>query len=306
MSSNTIINALNQNSDLLHIYIVKKLKSEKYDVLSRYPVSASPFLDNLYDDKSNDSSEHISNKNAFVKYARKISSTTAMTKNTVDIVASVQLSCPTEKLHLCIESKDLNCSDWVFFKLNDTSKDLRDFQTTDIFNDDDDSVLLLTPKSPDKKSFCLRTRERPGFNYSIYDFGVSLSNKEEYFKSEKTEIDESAHHIIEACSGFMLDYFLENIVDNNNAVFVPIIVTNAKLYTCDNYDNLFDKETGSRTVNPDLHPVNGIVYECPIPPTVRFPDISLNSKNNSVRRKWHVLIVNPKGLNDLLVQSEHL
>lgn len=305
--------ALNQSGTFLQIHIVNQLKKQKWGILFEYPVLISPFANPTQDSEYLKNMMQGLNMPAELQLIKRIKESldkTRITETSIDIVAGKQHS--DFHVTLCIEAKKLDPRyiNWVFFKISNTQTKLRYFKRS---NHSSLPILFATPQLDKMPATYLTMAEHKEFNYPICDFGLSIKDKKmdnDYYKSEKTIVDKSAHQIIQGHYAFMIEQILGSIIRKEPNLrhdgaehFFPIIVTNAKLYLCKNYNELINPESGTLEENPTFEKVKGIVYECPIPQTVCFPDPAeedIRTNNDLTRRKWHILIINPCEIDKLL------
>ena len=149
------------------------------------------------------------------------------------------------------------------------------------------------------------------FKKEISDFAIALQNEKvrgDYYRSEKTKVDESARQIIKGTYGLIIEKIVNQVAtgrdyDNSPLIFLPIIVTNANLFLC-NFDlDDIDSKTGHITKDPEFKPVDSIIYDYPAPKEVQFPNPLASNLTAEFRdhvSKWHVLIMNPGGFVDFL------
>ncbi|MCH7785637.1 MAG: hypothetical protein IIB06_09530 [Bacteroidetes bacterium] len=64
-----------------------------------------------------------------------------------------------------------------------------------------------------------------------------------------------------------------------------------------------DPISGHITKDPKYEPIDSIIYECPKPKEVQFPDTLGSDLPAELRdhvAKWHVLVMSPKGFSEFL------
>jgi len=283
--------------------------------MSEYPIHLSPFLDLPKKNPiihSRIIAGRIPEPLSFVRAANESMDKTTVKETSIDVIAgkTVNQYC----FNLCIESKKLDprFSDWVFFQQLEYKQGFHYFRRSYFANGE--PILLSTPElGSQKETFLTVNKAIADFKYPICDFVLSLKNKEierDYYKSDKTKVDESARQIMEGTYGFMIERILHHILQNEPILgrsdtdyFIPIVVTNANLFMCDFDKDSIDSSSGHLKKEPVYTPVDGIIYECPVPKTVQFPDpieANTTSVENNLIRKWHVLILTPKGLTEFL------
>lgn len=147
--------------------------------------------------------------------------------------------------------------------------------------------------------------------HDVCDFGLALNSekvKKEYFQSEKTIVDGAMRQIIKGAYGTIIEHITRQVVScegysNTPDIFIPIIVTNAKLFLCKFDPKDIDPELGHITKDPDYVTKDVLIYEYPTPKEVQFPE-PLSSSSGSEHRKhilkWQVLVMSPKGFIEFL------
>ena len=152
--------------------------------------------------------------------------------------------------------------------------------------------------------------------HDVCDFGIALRNKEldhEFFKSEKTRIDEALRQIIKGTYGTVIEHITHQIVTAEGyepipRVFIPIIITNANLFLCKFNPDDIDPRSGHIVKDPEYIAKDVLIYEYPTPKEVQFPELLKGNLDPLRRRKilkWQVLILNPKGFAMLLNEIEN-
>lgn len=307
--------SLNQSGAFLQIHTINQLQKHGWRVLSEYPVRLSPFLDLPQKNPLITSrllGGNIPDPLSFVRSVNESMDKTSTKETSIDVVSgkTVDNYC----FNLCIESKKLDprFSDWVFFQQLKHQKGLRYFRRSYFANGE--PVLFSTPKlGQQEETFLTVNKGLTEFDYPICDFALSLKNKEierDYYKSDKTKVDESARQIMEGTYGFIVDRILQHVLKNepvlgngNSDYFIPIVVTNANLFTCEYDKDSINPTSGHIEKEPTYVPVDEVIYECPVPKTIQFPDpieANTTSIENNLIRKWHVLILTPNGLTKFL------
>lgn len=312
-------NSLNQSGAFLQIHILNQLRNSGWTPNIEYPVTVSPFV-------SEPKKQQIV-ASRFLAGAASVNPATLVTavqeslskseikETSIDVVGFRTIA--GGDFYLCIEAKKLDPRyvDWVFFKQeikpNIMNLILHSFESKAI-------VRLFTTVPTDKFVNKTYYEIRSGNDWNptkheVADFAVALYDSQiraEYFKSEKTIIDQSARQIIEGTYGFILDKMIENIkrgeetiAQAGNEIFIPIIVTNAKLHVCDFDPKDIDPISGHVQKEPLSREVDSVIYECATPKTVQFSDpfsSNLSLEQRKILKKWHVLILSPKGLDDFL------
>lgn len=306
--------SMNQSGAFLQIHVISQLRKYNWKVLSEYPIRLSPFLDLpaknpvLYNRLLNRVDvEPIT----FVRAARESMDKTTVKETSIDVIGGRIVN--NYSFNLCIESKKLDPRfiDWVFFQQVKHENTLRLLMRTYFF---DKPILLRTPKIGKADETYLGISTIPGeFNYPVCDFALSLKSEEidrEYYKSDKTKVDDAARQIIEGTYGFIVDRILQQVLkgdpqlhDGLTDYFIPMVVTNANLFICEFDDNAINSQSGKIEKEPTYKHVDSLIYECSTPKTVQFPEpleADTTPEENNAITKWHVLIFSPKGFIEFL------
>ena len=314
--------SLNQSGAFLQIYALNELRKKHWSVTSEYPITISQFANNpkkLLHPRQVALAKHELDSIHYSNTIIDSRSNTDAKETSIDIVASkiIHGSC----YNLCIESKKLDprFSDWVFFRQESHKNTMRIFcRTVDTIG-----IVDLFDTLPTKQ-FQFETHLKIGeygdlefTKHIVTDFALALKNRKvetDFYKSEKTKIDESSRQIIEGIFGFMIESVIADIREGEptlkqplDDVFIPIVVTNANLFLCDYDENAINPDTGRIEKDPKYQTVDSVVYECPVPKSIRFPEIAsshLSYKQRNAYSKWHVLILSPKGFIEFLDKIE--
>lgn len=307
--------SLNQSGAFLQIYVIEQLRKRDWSVLPEQPVRISPFLDlpsknPLVIPKISKNQQEVTPINV-VRAIRESMDKTSVKETSIDVIAAKTAN--EYIVNLCIEVKKLDPRfiDWVFFRQVKHEEQLRFLirQRVSI-----EPVLLKTPPTTYiRETYLGITTLGNEFNYPVCDFALSLKSEEidrEYYKSDKTKIDEAARQIMEGMYGFTIDRTLHQIQQGDPKLrngfvdcFISIVVTNANLFICEFNKDSINPESGKIEEEPTYQSVDSLIYECPTPKAVQFPEpleANTTSEENIAITKWHVLILSPKGFNEFL------
>ena len=311
--------SLNQSGSFLQIHLINQLKKHEWKFLSEYPIRISPFLDspnNNDDIKQKLQKDEPISAAAFVRIVKDSMDKTIVKETSMDIIAGKQTD-NQRTCHLCIESKKLNPQfvDWVFFNQTQQYNNLRLLVRS---KSDPAIPLVHIPKTTEypintNLGICIIPKE--SFDYPTCDFGVALKNGKidnAYYKSDKTTVDDSTRQIMEGMYGHVVDTILQYVLRpssnpyKNTVCFFPIVVTNANLFICKVGANDINSQTGTIDKEPEYQQVDSLIYECPVPSTIRFlSHVPVDSDQNIAIRKWHVLILSPKGFDEFLKKIDN-
>lgn len=316
-----ITNSLDQGGTFLQIHVTRELQNHNWPgSIIEYPTRASPFVNHP-------------NSNPIVKprldASKKVHPKTYSTailesqnqfevlESSVDVLVARKIPKKVAQT-LCIEVKKLDPKfiDWIFFRIKSHIPGMQVFSRNtshsglvDLFTIPPMFGHFETENYTMVKKF---DRWIP-LQHEISDFAVATnSNKlpQEYFRSDKSKIDESSRQILQNTYAVMVEKILHEINQTQPVVsevkddiFIPIIVTNATLWFCDINPKDIDPQTGHTTKQPKYSKLDSIIYELPNPKSVQFPDplsTNLTARQNLYVRKSHVLILSSKGLKTFL------
>ena len=214
----------------------------------------------------------------------------------IDIVAT-RKDAPV--LCVGIEGLGSQCSNWVFAAPCSPGKDFLAI-SRNLSNEKDDDLLRVPI---DGKGPCsIRMEEcRLHPKPTIYEQGMSFQRDAKCGYVSNNSLAEASRRITEGTFGLVVESLTPSVSasgDKNVQRFIPIIVTTAAILSCE-YDQ--DDLAANGESNMNFVEKNAVIYDCPIPASARFPnqmaDVNKHAYENTKR---HVLIVNPKGLKDLL------
>jgi hypothetical protein len=217
----------------------------------------------------------------------------------------------------CIQVKKLNPKyvDWCFFREDNLQNELR-VVTKSLGGDG--LVDLLTIPQTDRGDPVVHIQIEkisiPSFSIICSDYGIALHKdpSQKKYKFQNSSLNDAATQCIEGTYGTIVNALVHQVSTGDgynitSQIFIPIIVTNANLFYCDYDVNNINSGTGEIS-ELNFNQVDHIVYEYPLPMTVQFPKSILGSRSvvqMKMSIRWPVLIVNPKGLEDLLTIFEN-
>ncbi|AJW71044.1 hypothetical protein [Nitrosopumilus adriaticus] len=314
-------NALNQSGAFLQFHVLNELTKKHWETTVEKPVSAAPFL--THPEKQSLIYAHLLADRTIPAdhFAKAMSDSQLLSmkqETSVDIDATKVIPIefdPTIVFRLCVEVKknDPRYSDWCFFQLKQNTEPMRVI-SKNIRRDGRIELFNISKTDRHGDPIFVQTNQYPHwsiFKHDISDFALALQNeqiKPEYFRSEKTKVDETARQIIKGTYGCILDDIIKQVSSGNGYsnspnIYIPIIVTNANLYLCKFDLEDIDTSMGHITKDPKYEKVDSIIYEHPTPKEVQFPQ-PLSSRLDEYSReqiaKWHVLILSPKGFTEFL------
>lgn len=313
--------SLNQSGAFLQFHVLNELTKKLWVTSVEKPVFAAPFI--THPEKQPKIWKHllVDRKIPAEHFAQAMLDSqllSAKQETSVDIYAVKTIHIdfdPDVTFRLCVEVKknDPRYSDWCFFQQKENtdpmrviSKNITRIGRVDLFN--------ISESDRYGNPIFIQTNQYHHWNifrHDISDFALALQNekiKPEYFRSEKTKVDEAARQIIKGTYGIILEDVINQVTTgkgytNSPDIYVPIIVTNANLYLCKFDLKDIDSSIGHITKDPKYEKVDSIIYEYPTPKEVQFPQplsSRLDEDSRNQIAKWHVLILSPKGLVEFL------
>lgn len=309
--------SLNQSGAFLQIHIINQLSKSGWETIVEFPVRASPFVE---DPKRHQfmyrqllSLGHFNTK-IFNKTIFECRNYSFLEETSIDIIATKVFG--NKIFKLCIEVKKLNpkYTDWCFIQEKNNYDEYRVMMTSK--KNGGLAPLFTVPKTDLlKEELCLRLEEFKKWHttkFTIADFGVALYEKQirpEFYASEKTVVDKAARQIISGTYELTIEALIHRVEQgtgfptDSEEIFIPIVVTNANLLHCKFDPTEIDATTGHINKDPDYDDIYGIIYECPTPKSVQYPDPlsrQLDATERKYTGKWHVLILSPEGLGHFL------
>lgn len=318
--------SLNQSGAFLQFHVLNELTKRQWATLVETPVTIAPFDSHPEKHPLIYKQLMADRKIPADKFSQAVleSQNKAMREETsVDIDAQklkeIQFENYNINFRLCIEVKknDPRYSDWCFFQHKKNNEPMRLIQKT-ITRRGLVDLFQITESDKYGNPIFVQTYQYHRwklFEKEIADFGLALQNKEvnrDYYRSEKTKVDEAARQIIKGTYGLIIEKLIHQVTKgegytHNPDIFIPIIITNANLFLCKFNLKDIDPITGQITKDPEYEPVDSIIYEYPKPKEVQFPntlDGVLSAELRDHVSKWHVLVMNPKGFSEFLDEIE--
>ncbi|MCH7648185.1 MAG: hypothetical protein IIA83_06230 [Thaumarchaeota archaeon] len=310
--------ALNESGTFLQISVFHKIIEAGWGAETEFPVSIAPFVsDPMKQDvaikKTQQQGESMKIKTRSGGFQQAIvnSQSESLRKETsIDVLASA--SKDNFSYVLCTEVKKLNpyYVSWIFFQQNVLENNFRVLSKSTVGGGTLNLLSILESDLVDKKLFVQVEKfdKLKSFTPNIYDYGVTLTKDDKgNYKFQKSSLNKATTQVIEGTFGSIVDSVTNQVstgagYDYDAQYFIPIIVTNANILTC-NYD-VKDLDLNSGVISKiDLQPQDAVIYEYPFPMRVRFPNQVIGVSNDVQLRhslRWPVLIVSPKGLGSFL------
>lgn len=317
--------ALNQSGAFLQFSVLKELTKRHWYTTVEKPVSIAPFISHPEKQPAIYNQLLVDSQIPADKFYQAMLDSQLLSlkeETSVDINAVKEKTIefdPNVHFHLCIEVKknDPRYSDWCFFQHKVKNEPMHVI-SKNITSQGRVNLFLISPTDRYGNPIYVQTNQYHFwsiFQHEISDFGLALQNetiKPEYFRSEKTKVDEAANQIIKGTYGIILEDVLNQVTsgkgyDHSPHIYIPIIVTNANLYLLDFDTDDIDPVSGHIKKEPKFQPVDSIIYEHPTPKEVQFPQPLSDRLDRDFREqiaKWHVLILSPKGFVEFLENLE--
>lgn len=315
----SITNALTESGTFLQIVTADILIKSKFEVDWEYPLAVAPFISNPIQDLNR---RHMNNppNREYLQVLDNARNFQRQEETTMDIVATKRFESAKVIFTLCIEVKKRNPKyvKWVFIKQRERYALLK---APIISMSNEGPILLKVPPLQEisNELYVIMsdsyTRKFPPEMFLVYDYARALKRdnkgnlevESEFYHAEQTDVDKSCRQICKQTSGLLLDKITELVSTHAYErvvnVFIPIVVTNAELVTCEYDMKSIDPEVARPTKEPQYETVNSLVYDCSLPDTARFPLPDVGPIDTKLRRhlsKWHVYIMTVAGLFDFL------
>ena len=322
MSLGDSTKSYNESGVFLQAHVNQELKKLSWDVIMEHPVVVAPFRKNpriLYHQRE---PVREVDPERFVQALHDSQNSFELSERSIDVVGARMLD-EKRALKLSIECKKLNpkYTEWCFFNQQKSSRRLnvimKSIDNAGIVN------LFQVPETTryGNKIFMFlfdRFGDNDFVPKTFADFAIAMTNEKihgDYYKTEKTVVDMACRQIIEGTYGLTLEVLVSQILSGSlydyerTDIFIPIIVTNAKLKFCDFDPEKIDPKTGHLTEEPKYEEIDSIIYEYNSPKTVQYPEPLFSSLKPELRKataKWHVLIMSPHGFTEFLKGTEKL
>jgi len=310
-------NALNQSGTFLQISVKNQLDVHNWDTEPEFPVTLAPFIkDPMKYPGISASTPGIVRPSMFQQAVSESQNQFLKKETSIDALGSRI----ENKLHylLCTEVKKLNPKyvDWCFFQESILENRFR--VTTKSVVGGGLVDLMTTPNTDRDEGKEIHIQIEyltiPGFSFTCSDYGVALHkdlNTKKY-KFQNSSLNNAVSQCIEGTYGTIVNALVHQVTTGDgynidSQIYIPVVVTNANLLYCKYNVSNINTQTGEID-NLDYQKIDHIVYEYPLPMSVQFPKSILGTRNafqNKIAIRWPVLIVNPKGLENLLTSFEN-
>lgn len=310
--------SISKSGSFLQLHVVGELEKKRWSTHLEFPVQAAPFIADPIKHPIHKISKITGKKIFFpeniVKAIFECQNKSELSETSIDVISESSSSDKKLNFLLAIECKKLdpNYSEWVFFQEKEKArmhlivKDLTSKGFISLFK------IPGTTQLSNELHVDLAEFDWDPFKQKLANSSIAISNEKidkNTYITKKSLVDNAARQIIEGSYGYVINDIQHDILDSEsylNRIYVPIIVTTAKLKICKINSVDIDPVTGFATKEPDYEDIDSIIYECAPPKSVRFPHpefTKLRIDHRKALLKWHVLIFSPKGfitfLNDL-------
>ena len=302
----------NESGVFLQTLVYEELRKRNWNASVEHPVVVAPFRKNPmtlshYWGGSNRKPEPEN----LVQAIRDSQNSFELSERSIDIIAD-RIIDSDRRIRLCIECKKLNpkYTEWCFFQQQELIN-----RPHVIFTSRKNAgvaILFRLPKTTRYGNELFLSLERKFFDLEMFpkrqaDFGIALTNqrlKGVFYNTEKTVVDQACRQIIEGTYGLSLESLISQILAGNaesyqNAdIFIPIIVTNAKLKYCKFEPNKINPNSAHIEKEPQYDNIESITYEYNSPKTVQYPEPLFGDLRPDIREstsKWYVLVMSPTG-----------
>lgn len=309
--------ALNQSGVFLQGHVMEELSKKGWKIVTEFPVTIAPLLDDpsTLDHSRQDDQGRIYAEE-FPKAVLECQNRYELEETSIDVIG--EKNGKETAFKLCIECKKLDPEyvDWIFIQPSTSNQSMN--MITKTITSKGFAALLKVPKTTrygnDIHVEISRFNWEP-FKHLVTDFALAISDKKinrTTYRSKKTIVDEAVRQIIKGAYGLVLESVTSQVLsaegyDHTINCFIPIVVTNANLIVCRYKSEDIDPKTGHITKSPSYEKTDSIIYECAPPKSVQFPLPLLSRQTEDAKKavaKWHVLILSPKGLVELLKRLE--
>lgn len=303
--------ALNTSGTFLQISVVDILKRKRWSTQTEFPITLAPFFKDPMKYPGIDAGGVGTTRSSLFQQAVNESQNQFLRKETsIDVVAT--FGHENDDYIMCSEIKKRNPKyvDWCFFRENVDRDEFR-FVTKSRLGGGMINLLHVDPTDTGHPALDIQIEKfdrLSSFQPVCCDYGVALHREDSGgYKFQNSSLSEAARQCIEGTYGMIVTGLVNQVSTGlgyagERQIFIPIVVTNANLLLCKYDMNDVDIQQGEVS-KINFEKINHVLYECPLPMTVHFPN-TISGVRNYVQQiatiRWQVLIVNPAGLNELL------
>lgn len=291
---------LNDGGVLQHCALLEQIKNRMWDVYPDVSVSAMPFMYDPVLGIKKITVEPVVSSLLFQKAVADSQNESLRRDVVVDVVAA------NRDRVLCVGVENpRRPANWVFVGSSENGG-FSALSKTD--NGESKCNLMHVPKTDNNTGdlyMCVESCN-PGpspiahndkFSPRVYDqcrsFPVDAKDK---CGSRDELISEASQQIVAGTYGLAVESLMRHVSSGigSNRLFIPVIVTTANIFACE-----FDPGSSS----PRFEERDAVIYDCPIPTCVKFPNQMADFEDREHMRravKWPVLVANREGLDRLL------
>lgn len=314
-----IRDALNRSGAFLHAGVIQKLEGMGYETRSELPVSVAPFLSDPSKQphatslrRPPDRSEvRLLNKTAFQSAVAASQDGSQRRARTIDVCASHKDD-KGSVYTAVIEVKRLDPAyvSWVFLVQGNQSRDYSVVTKSNQYNIDT-LRLMKVPKSyvGSRDIYVQRKmiQSRPDDMGVVTDHGMEITyDPRAGYKHQGTSLYDAVSQVLEGAFGLIVDAVTRQAATGKTGMpeerYIPVIVTTANLLTYEYSPGTLDPESLDA---PDgaLNKVGAVIYRCPHPACIRFPDQIIAPKSDKevgLSERWPVVVATAGGLGGML------
>ena len=295
--------ALEEGGTFLHLEAKNLIEHHGWKPLIEFPSSGAPFVSDPMK-QPGAVKDGMTDPRMFQEVVRRSQDPYRGSKREVDIFAS-----KTEdvRFNLCVEVKKRN-PEFVKFVLLERQDETSGFSVVAKSMQKGVLDLMSIPRINSEGLGLFVTIKQFNLNPSIkgiYDFGLTLTKKGGKYKFQDNHLRDAAIQVAEGTYGIILDSVTRQIVNSAKHIdeyFVPVIVTNAEIYTVTYDVEKTDSESG-KVKNIKFKNEDRVVYKSPMLASTTFPNQATGIQTTEQVKqasRWPVIVTNMKGLKRLL------
>lgn len=309
--------ALNRSGAFLHAAVIRDLKNMGFDIRPEMPVTVAPFLSDPSKQPGATSLRmppgaghvRLTNKTAFQGAVAASQDSSQRRDRMIDIYASRSHGAFIYTAVIEVKRLDPAYVSWVFLTRD---RPLHDYSIVVKSNklDAESLQLMNVPRSGVEHGDLYVQRKKiwapPDSINAVVDHGMVVTyDPGSGYGHRGTSLHDATNQVLEGMFGLIVDTVTHQTTAGVAGVpvyYAPIIVTTANLLVYD-YDP--GAPVGGPLDAPDGHlkRADAVVYHCPHPARVRFPDQIVATRNAAqveLATSWPVVVATAKGLEGLL------
>ena len=303
--SRGMVKALEKSGMFLHLQALKRIEQHGWTSLIEFPAIGAPFVSDPMK-QPEAMKDGVVDPRMFQEVTRRSQNLYSGSKRTVDILASKKIGHVT--FRLCVEVKRREPG-YVKFVLLKHEKQTSKFSVIYKSNQKGQIDLMILPRINTKGDGLFVTVKQLDLNLftdKIYDLGRTLVAKQKNeYSFQNNHLREAAKQVVEGTYGVILDSVTRQIVhssEREDECFVPVIVTNAEIYSCSYDPENMDPDSGEGG-DKELKSKDCAVYKSPMLASTTFPNQATGAHTPEQMEqvsRWPVVVTSMKGLQRLL------